>query len=199
MDSIDKILDTIEQEVNDGVEVGKRIQQKTFGLFTNPVFLLTFFTFMFVTIGYKIYHYYKREDDTRCATYDSDEKCPGYCVWDNEECSPKLKAGNACPDFWDTSVKVTPGTGKGSKKITTITCTNKNTNIKVDEKCYNDSKKKTLTIKDGAITDWSSKCEWMKKCGPWEGQGMSRFGCQVDSKTPAEEATYMKEWGSNWN
>jgi len=192
MDSIDKILDTIEQEVNDGVEVGKRIQQKTFGLFTNPVFLLTFFTFMFVTIGYKIYHYYKREDDTRCATYNSDEKCPGYCVWDNEECSPKLKAGNACPDYWDSSV-ITTGTGKN--KITTITCTD--TKKIYDSKkatCYTGGKGGTLIIENGKIKGGQSKCDWMKKCGPWEGQGISRFGCQVDSKNPVPN----KEWGADW-
>ena len=192
MDSIDKILDTIEQEVNDGVEVGKRIQQKTFGLFTNPVFLLTFFTFMFVTIGYKIYHYYKREDDTRCATYDSDEKCPGYCVWDNEECSPKLKAGNACPDYWDTSV-ITTGTGKN--KITTITCTDtKKIYESKKDKCYTGGKGGKLIIENGKIKGGQSKCEWMKNCGPWEGQGISRFGCQVDSKKPDPN----KEWGADW-
>ena len=93
MSTINEILDTLEQEVNDGIKVTKRLQQKTFGLFKNPIFLLTFFTIIFFVIGYKIYHHYKREDDTRCSVYNDPEKCPKYCVWDTEElsCSPKLK------------------------------------------------------------------------------------------------------------
>ena len=176
MSTINEILDTLEQEVNDGIKVTKRLQQKTFGLFKNPTFLLTFFTIIFFVIGYKIYHHYKREDDTRCSVYNDPEKCPKYCVWDTEElsCSPKLKVGNVCPDYWTTTLQ-----GDG-----TIKCTDdKNVCIKnsgkINTSCYTDSKN-SLNIKEGKIqgaNTYKDHCTWIKNCGTWEGQSIGKFGC----------------------
>ena len=187
MESIDKILDTLEQEVNEGIEVTKRIQEKTFGLFKNPVFLLTFFTFLFITIGYKIYHFYKREDDSKCYNYKSNDDCPKYCIWDTEEdsCLPKLKAGNACPDYWVTSVD-------GD----TITCSPEK-NLVINKSCFTTDKKTkkqstVLEIKKGKIQNdkYSDKCSWIKNCGAWEGQSIGKFGCESD--------TSLNQKATNW-
>ena len=98
MDNLDKILDSLETEVNDGIDLTKRLANKSFGLFKNPIFLLTFFTVLFTIIGYKLYHYFKKQDDTTCQNFKKEKECPGYCVWDtgDESCSAPLKSGNAC-------------------------------------------------------------------------------------------------------
>jgi len=175
MSTISNILESIEQDVNHGIKITKRIQEKTFGLFKNPLFLFTFFTFIFLTVGYKIYHFYKQQNELECSNHNSKEKCPGYCVWDTEEnsCIKKLKAGNACPDFWTTSIS-----GKN------IRCS-PNKNLNVDPKCLSksDEGEKYLEIKEGKLekTEYKDKCSWMKNCGSWEGQGVNKFNCSSNT------------------
>ena len=183
MDNIDKILDSIETEINDGLDLTNRLVAKSFGIFKNPVFLLSFFSVLFTVIGYKLYHYFKRQDETQCKNFKTDKDCPKYCVWDtgDEICQPQLKSGNLCPDYWETS-----GTGS------TIICTDKRK--LVDDKgdmCYTDIPKKQIKIIDGKIDGTRGKCDWMKNCGTWEGQSIGKFGC---GQSTEKENPFKSVW-----
>ena len=179
MDNLDKILDSIETEINNGMDLTNRLATKSFGIFKNPVFLLSFFSVLFTVLGYKLYHYFKRQDETQCYNFKSDKDCPKYCVWDtgDEICQPQLKSGNLCPDYWETS-----GTGS------TIICKDKKSLIPKNKRdmCYTDKDKTQIEIIDGKIGGTRSKCDWMKNCGTWEGQSIGKFGCgqSTEKKNP---------------
>lgn len=195
MDNLDKILDSLETEVNDGIDLTKRLANKSFGLFKNPIFLLTFFTVLFTIIGYKLYHYFKKQDDTTCQNFKKEKECPGYCVWDtgDESCSAPLKSGNACPDYWSTTVDAA---NEGvvfcsPPKSLKIYSNDKKKMVDIPDTCYTDKTKKQLKIINGKLADGRGKCDWMNKCGPWEGQGIGKFGCQQDT---AKENPFKSSW-----
>ena len=170
MDNIEKILESIETELNQGIDITKRLTLKSFNLFKNPVFLMTFFTIMFAILGYKLSHYFKQKNDTLCPNFKSEKDCPEYCVWDNETCETPLKSGNACPDYWKTTV---------DPKNKNIYCTNTN-KLKVKDECYTNKSKKEIKITNNKLSNGWSKCEWIHQCGPWENQASSKFGCHQD-------------------
>lgn len=177
MASITDILNTVENKIHGGLEINERVTNKMYGIFYNPVFLITFFGLLFLIVIYNIYHYYMNKNPDNCYKFSNMNTCPDYCVWDAEdnECITKVDKSNVCPDYWTAS-----------KNKKNIICTDNN-NVAFDTSCYSNKENKEIEInnqgrilfnENGEKSHSQNKCNWMKKCGSWEGQSQGRFDCE---------------------
>jgi len=178
-----------------------RAYEKSFGLFSNPVFLITFMSIVLLIGGYQLYHYYTKQDPNKCYNYNTSEECPDYCMWNNQDnmCLPKGQTGNVCPDYW--SVK---NLDNDSYKCVDDNNIALNRNVQAQQKmqgkkCHaSDAGGKatnyiTVNKNNGQVNDSMSKCDWMKSCGPWEGQSQGRFDCSSTNEKICPDSD-AKNW-----
>ena len=180
MNNLSDVFIQLQTILHKGKSTTTRTYEKSFGLFKNPVFLITFFTIVIGTLVYYLYHYFKKQSDSECFNFTSEKDCPDNCLWDeqNKECESVDRKGNVCPDYF-----------KVKKTGDAISCIDEKSVITSADadKCYTDANTlelklspegKPITRDRGEI----SKCEWIRNCGSWSGQSMGRFNCSASNK-----------------
>ena len=176
MNNLSDVFIQLQTILHKGKSTTTRTYEKSFGLFKNPVFLITFFTIVIGTLVYYLYHYFKKQSDSECFNFTSEKDCPDNCLWDdqNKECESVNRTGNVCPDYFKVKKA-----GNG-----TITCIDEKSVITGEsENCYTAGNELELTDKGDPITkNYKSKCEWIRNCGSWSGQSMGRFNCSASNE-----------------
>ena len=186
LSDIYKQLDTL---TNKGKSVTSRTYEKSFGLFKNPVFLITFFAIVIGTGAYYLYHYFKKQGESECHNFSNEKDCSDNCLWDSQEevCQSVDRVGNVCPDYFNVK--------KSSDKKTIICVDSKQVLSQGQDKntvnnCYTTPASRELELSsDGKpISKYNSKCEWIRNCGTW-GTQVSWRNC-----SPANDKlkTYFK-------
>jgi len=186
MNNLTDVYKQLDKLTNKGISVGSRTYEKSFGLFKNPVFLITFFTIVIGTAAYYLYHYFKKQSESECYNYSNDKDCPDNCLWDPDQkvCQSVDRTGNVCPDYFSVGIDASGNTTCTDDKEVLSKGLSKGQTV--NTKCYSGKKSFTLIKGEPDTADYKSKCQWIKNCGSWEGQSLGRSDCNPPNKGMAK-------------
>jgi len=168
----------------DGVNVNLTNEtsgQAIYSIFSNVAFLLAFFGTLGFYVFYHLYYYITKKGAPDCSEYTSDKECKrDTCEWDSNEnkCLNQEIDTSICPDYWKAT----------NDKHGFVKCTDVN-KVAPDKTCYATDASSTnghIYVKNNEVFYGNTKsarhtgtCDWMNKCGSWDGQAQGRIGCDI--------------------